>query len=100
DRAEDLACRFFPLQALGQPLLKITDPGVFALPRLGRLRALGFDLRLRGLRASTHRPLLTSQTCDIVRGVMRGYANAPGGARRAAGVPQARLRLADFPILN
>src|SRR5262249_18242965 len=58
-----LRLRLVPERLL-QPLLQVADPGVFALPRLGRRRTLGFDLRFRGLRASTHRPLLTSQTSD------------------------------------
>src|SRR5262249_1702277 len=47
--------------------------------------------RLRGLRASTHRPLLTSQTCDFGRGVddrlwERGWRGKVGGGVSSAWV--------------
>jgi hypothetical protein len=49
------------LQRLRQAVLKIVDLGVLPLRLTGNI-GLGFDLRLRGLRALTHRPLLASDT--------------------------------------
>src|SRR5258708_7562882 len=49
--------RPLPLQALRQTLLKVADPRAFGLRRLVGDRELGFDLRLRGLCAPTHRSL-------------------------------------------
>ncbi len=49
------------LECLRQTLLKIADPRAFVLQRLASGGGLGFDLRLRGLCAPTHRSVPPSR---------------------------------------
>src|SRR5262249_49583952 len=67
DDAEDLGRRRLllqrlrlALQRLSEALLELAVPRAFVLPRLAGNTPLALDLRLRGLHAPPHRPLLHS----------------------------------------